>query len=88
MRSVATLVLALAAALLVPACTTEAGPAPADGSAETEAKLCCGGSCGTPEGYCCNPETKCGGACPEDALAWDDAAKAAAAAADGADLPN
>lgn len=36
---------------------------------------CCGGACGTPEGYCCN-ESHCGGKCDASLPIWDTVAKA------------
>jgi hypothetical protein len=47
-------------------------------SEDVDVKLCCGGDCETPDGFCCN-ESHCGGACDETLPVWTEEAKDAAA---------
>jgi len=60
---------------LLAACSTDANSTKA--STDEVVKLCCGGVCGTPEGYCCN-ENHCGGKCDESLPVWTEELKAAA----------
>ncbi|KAA3604328.1 MAG: hypothetical protein DWQ01_22225 [Planctomycetota bacterium] len=61
MKTFIILVLALGGGWALPAC----GGQHEHASGTEEAQLCCGGACGTPEGYCCST-------CCDDSLPkWD-----------------
>jgi hypothetical protein len=60
------LILCLAMPLLA-ACSTDSNSTKA--SVDSEIKLCCGGACETPEGYCCN-DNHCGGECEDTLPVW------------------
>ncbi len=70
------LILCLAMPLLA-ACSTDSKSTKV--SADSEIKLCCGGGCGTPAGYCCN-DNHCGGECDETWPVWTEELKKAAEA--------
>lgn len=62
---------------LLAACST--GSQSTQVSSEGDVKLCCGGYCGTPEGYCCN-ENHCNGKCDSSLPVWTKEMRAAAEA--------
>ena len=74
------LILFLALPILA-ACSTDSEATKV--SEEIDVKLCCGGDCETPAGYCCN-EGHCDGACDAALPVWTEEEKAAAATADEA----